>query len=210
MSEVNKHLARHRIMPLVVVHNAADGVMLAQTLMDNGLPCAEVAFRTPAAAEAIRQMRSAFPEMLIGAGTILTPEQANIALDAGVDFIVSPGFNPTTVRYCQQRGVDIIPGVNSPSQVEQAMEMGLNTLKFFPAEVSGGVAMLKAFSSVYPVRFMPSGGLNPDNLSRYLALPCVIACSGSWMVADSLVAARDWQQIGRLVREAVQAVAQME
>ncbi|MCG6507143.1 bifunctional 4-hydroxy-2-oxoglutarate aldolase/2-dehydro-3-deoxy-phosphogluconate aldolase, partial [Vibrio parahaemolyticus] len=143
----------------------------------------------------------AYPELLIGAGTVLTTQQVDQAISAGADFIVSPGLNPTTVKYCQQRGIAIVPGVNNPSLVEQAMELGLKTLKFFPAEPSGGVAMLKALSAVYPVQFMPTGGVNPRNVADYLAIPSVVACGGTWMVPSDLMDSGNWDEIARLVRE---------
>ncbi|MFQ2687662.1 bifunctional 4-hydroxy-2-oxoglutarate aldolase/2-dehydro-3-deoxy-phosphogluconate aldolase [Aeromonas caviae] len=165
--------------------------------MENGLP---------AAAEAIRQMRAAYPDLLIGAGTVLNREQVDAAVAAGADFIVSPGFNPTTVQYCLVKDVTIIPGVNNPSLVEQAMEMGLRHLKFFPAEQSGGTAMLKALGAVYPVRFMPTGGVTPANLKEYLGLNAVIACGGTWMVLAKLIDEGRWEELAALVREAVAAL----
>ena len=133
----------------------------------------------------------------------LPPDAPGAALAAGADFIVSPGLNPTTVRHCQQQGIPIIPGVNNPSQVEQALELGLSTLKFFPAEASGGIAMLKALAAVYPVQFMPTGGISPSNLQPYLALPNVFACGGSWMVPSELIDQGDWTTLGRLIADAV-------
>jgi 2-dehydro-3-deoxyphosphogluconate aldolase/(4S)-4-hydroxy-2-oxoglutarate aldolase len=170
------------------------------------MPCAEITFRTPAAAQAIKNLRAAFPEMLIGAGTVLTSETVDEAIDAGVDFIVSPGFNPTTVKYCQQRNMPIIPGVNNPSLVEQAMEMGLTTLKFFPAGPSGGVAMLKSLTAVYPVSFMPTGGVSPANINEYLDIKSVLACGGTWMVPADLIDNQEWEKIGVLVKDAVAAL----
>ncbi len=205
---LTERLRQLRLVPVIALHQAMQAIPLGQTLLDAGLPCAEITFRTPAAADAIRQMRGAFPELLIGAGTILTPSQVDAAMAAGADFIVSPGLNPTTVRYCQQQGIAIIPGINNPSQVEQALELGLSTLKFFPAEASGGIAMLKALSAVYPVQFMPTGGIMPANLNHYLALPSVIACGGSWMVPGELIDQGDWAALNRLIREAVTLLAQ--
>ena len=161
---------------------------------------------TDAAAKAIRQMRAAYPDLLIGAGTVLNREQVDAAVAAGADFIVSPGFNPTTVQYCLDKDVTIIPGVNNPSLVEQAMEMGLRHLKFFPAEQSGGTAMLKALGAVYPVRFMPTGGVTPANLKEYLGLNAVIACGGTWMVPAKLIDEGRWEELAALVREAVAAL----
>ncbi|OOE71893.1 bifunctional 4-hydroxy-2-oxoglutarate aldolase/2-dehydro-3-deoxy-phosphogluconate aldolase [Salinivibrio sp. ML290] len=200
MTELNQRLKAIRIVPVIAINNADDAVPLAKTLVDNGLPCAEVTFRTDAAARAIRLMRDAYPDMLIGAGTVLTATQVDAAIDAGADFIVSPGLNPTTVKHCQQRGIPIIPGVNNPSLVEQAMELGLDTLKFFPAEASGGIAMLKALSAVYPVSFMPTGGVGEANVNDYLALPSVLACGGTWMVPGKLIDARSWGDIAALVK----------
>ncbi len=198
---------RHlRLIPVITLHQAEHAVALGQTLLAAGLPAAEITFRTPAAPEAIRLLRAAFPDLLLGAGTVLTTTQVDAAMAAGADFIVSPGLNPTTVRYCQQQGIPIIPGINNPSQVEQALELGLSTLKFFPAEASGGIAMLKALSAVYPVQFMPTGGIMPDNLHRYLALPSVIACGGSWMVPSDLIEQGDWPGLTTLIREAVTLV----
>lgn len=200
MSSLEERLKKLKVIPVVAIDNGDDAVPLAKVLVENGLPTAEITFRTPAAAQAIANMREAYPEMLIGAGTVLTSEQVDQAIDAGVDFIVSPGFNPTTVRYCQQRKIPIIPGVNNPSQVEQAMEMGLGILKFFPAEPSGGVPMLKALTAVYPVSFMPTGGVSLKNIGDYLNIKAVIACGGTWMVPADLIKARDWDAIGELVK----------
>ena len=191
------------LLPVIALNRAEQAEPLGQTLLAAGLPAAEITFRTPVAAEAIRRLRAAFPELLIAAGTILTPAQVDTALAAGADFIVSPGLNPTTVRHCQQQGIPIIPGVNNPSQVEQALELGLSTLKFFPAEASGGIAMLKALAAVYPVQFMPTGGISPSNLQPYLALPNVFACGGSWMVPSELIDQGDWTTLGRLIADAV-------
>ncbi|GAA5647638.1 bifunctional 4-hydroxy-2-oxoglutarate aldolase/2-dehydro-3-deoxy-phosphogluconate aldolase [Vibrio proteolyticus] len=200
MTTIEQRLREIKIVPVIAINDVAQAVPLAKVLVENGLPCAEVTFRTDVAAESIRQMRQAYPELLIGAGTVLTTAQVDQAIDAGADFIVSPGLNPTTVKYCQQRGIAIIPGVNNPSLVEQAMELGLRTLKFFPAEPSGGVSMLKALTAVYPVNFMPTGGVNPNNVANYLALNSVVACGGTWMVPTDLMDKGDWAGIAELVR----------
>ncbi|EKO3499946.1 bifunctional 4-hydroxy-2-oxoglutarate aldolase/2-dehydro-3-deoxy-phosphogluconate aldolase [Vibrio fluvialis] len=198
---LEQRLQQIKIVPVIAINDAAHAVPLAKVLVENGLPCAEVTFRTDAAQESIRLMRDAYPDLLIGAGTVLTTQQVDQAISAGADFIVSPGLNPTTVKYCQQRGIAIVPGVNNPSLVEQAMELGLKTLKFFPAEPSGGVAMLKALSAVYPVQYMPTGGVNPRNVADYLAIPSVVACGGTWMVPSDLMDSGNWDEIARLVRE---------
>ncbi|KUI97816.1 bifunctional 4-hydroxy-2-oxoglutarate aldolase/2-dehydro-3-deoxy-phosphogluconate aldolase [Vibrio sp. MEBiC08052] len=201
MKTLEQQLEAIGVIPVIALDDAQKAVKLAQVLIENGLPCAEVTFRTAQAAQAIASMREAYPEILIGAGTVLTPAQVDAAIDAGADFIVSPGFNPTTVKYCQQRQITIIPGINTPSLVEQAMEMGLKTLKFFPAEPSGGTAMLKAMSAVYPVRFMPTGGINPQNIKSYLGIPSVLACGGTWMVPNQLIEEEKWDELAALVKE---------
>ncbi|MDE1230723.1 bifunctional 4-hydroxy-2-oxoglutarate aldolase/2-dehydro-3-deoxy-phosphogluconate aldolase [Vibrio aestuarianus] len=200
MKTLEQRLKEIKIVPVIAINDASQAIPLAKVLVENGLPCAEVTFRTEAAVESIRLMREAYPEMLIGAGTVLTTAQVDQAIEAGVDFVVSPGFNPTTVKYCQQRNIPIVPGVNNPSLVEQAMEMGLCTLKFFPAEPSGGVAMLKALTAVYPVNFMPTGGVSPSNVQDYLSIKSVVACGGTWMVPTDLMDKGDWQGIAELVK----------
>jgi len=189
MSVLLEQLSSLKIIPVIAIKNADDAVALGQALMDNGMPSAET-----------------FPNMTIGAGTVLTTAQVDQAIEAGVDFIVSPGLNPRIVQYCQARGVPIIPGVNNPSLVEQAMELGLYTLKFFPAEASGGLAMLKALSAVYPVTFMPTGGISPSNVKDYLAQGTVFACGGTWMVPADLIERREWDKIGSLARDAMAAL----
>lgn len=200
MKTIEQRLKEIKIVPVIAINSADQALPLAKVLMENGLPCAEVTFRTEAAVESIRLMREAYPDMLIGAGTVLTAAQVDQAIDAGVDFVVSPGFNPTTVKYCQQRNMPIIPGVNNPSLVEQAMEMGLKTLKFFPAEPSGGISMLKALTAVYPVSFMPTGGVSPSNVTDYLAIKSVVACGGTWMVPTDLMDKGDWDSIAELIK----------
>ena len=207
MTTLNEQLANLKVIPVIAINNVEDAIPLGRTLVENGMPCAEITFRTDCAAEAIRAMRDAFPDMLIGAGTILTNEQVDQAVDAGVDFIVSPGFNPRTVQYCLEQNVAIVPGVNNPSLVEQAMEIGLRTLKFFPAEPSGGVNMLKALTAVYPVKFMPTGGVSLSNVDEYLSIPSVLACGGTWMVPTKLIDEGKWDELGKLVRDAVAHVA---
>lgn len=207
MKTLNQKLSEIKVVPVIAINDASKAAKLAEVLMENGLPCAEVTFRTEQAVDAIKEMRKAFPDMLIGSGTILTTEQVDQSIAAGVDFIVSPGFNPTTVKYCQQRNIPIVPGVNTPSLVEQAMEMGLDTLKFFPAEPSGGTAMLKALSAVYPVQFMPTGGVNPKNVKEYLAISSVLACGGTWMVPNDLIDNEQWDELAKLVREVAGIIA---
>ncbi len=202
--DVLQRIAELRIVPVVKITTADAAVPLAQALCRGGLPCAEVTFRSAAAAESIARMRAAFPEMLVGAGTVLTPQQVDDALNAGATFIVSPGLNPRVVEYCQKRGALIIPGCATPSDVERALELGLTTVKFFPAEAAGGLKMIEALSApYYNVRFMPTGGITPENLPRYLANPSIVACGGSWMVKEALIDAGDFERIEALTREAV-------
>ncbi|WP_375319883.1 bifunctional 4-hydroxy-2-oxoglutarate aldolase/2-dehydro-3-deoxy-phosphogluconate aldolase [Aliivibrio logei] len=201
MQTIEQQLKEIKVVPVIAIEDKNNAVPLAQVLIENGLPCAEITFRTEAAAESIRLMRDAYPTLLIGAGTVLTTQQVDDAIDAGADFIVSPGLNPTTVIYCQEKNIPIIPGVNNPSLVEQAMSLGLKTVKFFPAEPSGGLSMLKALSAVYPVSFMPTGGISPANVSDYLALPSVVACGGTWMVPNAMINNGDWEGLAQLVKD---------
>lgn len=207
MTTLNEQLANLKVIPVIAINRVEDALPLGKALMDNGMPCAEITFRTDCAAQAISEMRKAYPDMLIGAGTVLTCAQVDQAVEAGADFIVSPGFNPKTVQYCQRKNIAIIPGINNPSLVEQAMDMGLKTLKFFPAEPSGGVSMLKALTAVYPVKFMPTGGVSLKNLDSYLALPSVLACGGTWMIPTKLIDEGRWDELGQLIREAVTHVS---
>ncbi|WP_394142196.1 bifunctional 4-hydroxy-2-oxoglutarate aldolase/2-dehydro-3-deoxy-phosphogluconate aldolase [Vibrio chagasii] len=207
MTTLNEQLANLKVIPVIAINRAEDAIPLGKALVENGMPCAEITLRTECAIEAIRIMRKEFPDMLIGSGTVLTNEQVDASIEAGVDFIVSPGFNPRTVQYCIDKGVAIVPGVNNPSLVEQAMEMGLRTLKFFPAEPSGGTSMLKALTAVYPVKFMPTGGVSLKNVDEYLSIPSVLACGGTWMVPTKLIDEGKWNELGKLVRDAVDHVS---
>ncbi len=196
-----------RVMPVIQIEDAKDAVKLALVLSDNGLPAAEITFRSAAAAESIRLIREALPDLILCAGTVLTPAQVDLAMKAGADFIVSPGFNPTTVKYCLEKGVKIIPGVNSPSQVEQALELGVTALKFFPAEASGGINMLKSLTGPYGnIQLMPTGGVKPTNLMEYLAIPQVIACGGTWIAPTAAIRDNDWETIANNVRETCKLV----
>jgi 2-dehydro-3-deoxyphosphogluconate aldolase/(4S)-4-hydroxy-2-oxoglutarate aldolase len=200
-------LAKLKIIPVIAIEDSADIVLLGKALVDNGLPVAEITFRTPAAAEAIRLLRAAQPDMLIGAGTVLNRAQMETALAAGASFIVSPGLNPNTVRAAQALNVPILPGVNNPSDIEVALELGLSALKFFPAEASGGIKMVKALLGPYgQIRLMPTGGIGIANIRDYLAIPGVVACGGSWMVEPELLKRRNWAEVGRRVAAAVALV----
>lgn len=195
-----------KIIPVVKLERVEDTLPLMDALALGGLPVAEITFRTAVAAQCITQVKKNRPDIFVGAGTILTVEQAKQAIEAGASFIVSPGFNPEVVDYCIEQGIPVVPGVNSPTQVEMGLRKGLKVLKFFPAEASGGVAMLKALGSVYEVEFMPTGGVNQKNILSYLALKSVIACGGSWMVSPSLIDAKNFAEITRLTEEAVALV----
>ncbi len=208
MNDVLKKLGEFGIVPVVVLDDAKDAEKLAQALCDGGLACAEVTFRTPAAAESIRIMTEKFPDMLVGAGTVLTPEQADRAIEAGAKFIVAPGLNPKVVKHCQEKGIPMAPGVCTPSEIEQALELGLDVVKFFPAEPSGGLNMIKAVAAAYTtLKFMPTGGINPQNITPYLQYDHILACGGSWMVKGSLVKEGNFEKITELTKEAVSLVS---
>lgn len=208
MSNLKAQLKALKVIPVVAIDRAEDIIPLGKVLAENGLPAAEITFRSDAAVDAIRLLREVQPDMLIGAGTVLNREQAIAAKEAGATFVVSPGFNPNTVKACQEIGIDIVPGVNNPSAVEAALEMGLTTLKFFPAEASGGVNMVKALlAPCGDVEIMPTGGINPSNIKDYLAVPRVLACGGTWMVDKKLIEAGKWEELAQLTREAVELVA---
>ncbi|MDE3876980.1 bifunctional 4-hydroxy-2-oxoglutarate aldolase/2-dehydro-3-deoxy-phosphogluconate aldolase [Sinorhizobium meliloti] len=203
-TDIQARIAAARLLPVVVLERADDAVPLAEALLKGGLTVAEVTFRTPAAAEAIARMRKDVPDMLVGAGTVLTQEQLADAGAAGAQFIVTPGFNPAIVEAAQSAGLLIVPGVNNPTGVEQAMAYGLETVKFFPAEPSGGIPFIKALTGPYPgMRFVPTGGVGPANLASYLAVPAVLACGGSWMVDAKLIRDGNFEEISRLTEDAV-------
>ncbi|WP_394133725.1 bifunctional 4-hydroxy-2-oxoglutarate aldolase/2-dehydro-3-deoxy-phosphogluconate aldolase [Vibrio parahaemolyticus] len=207
MSSIKEQLKALKVIPVIAIDKAEDIIPLGKVLAENELPAAEITFRSAAAAEAIRLLRETQPDMLIGAGTVLNREQAIAAKEAGATFIVSPGFNPNTVKACQEIGIDIVPGVNNPSTVEAALEMGLTTLKFFPAEASGGINMVKSLLAPYTdIELMPTGGINPANIKDYLAIPRVLACGGTWMVDKKLIEEGNWEELARLTREAVALV----
>lgn len=211
MNEVLEKIQMLGIVPVVVLNDAKDAEPLAKALCAGGLPCAEVTFRTDAAEESIRIMTSKFPEMLVGAGTVLTTEQVDRAVGAGAKFIVSPGLNPKIVKYCVDKNIPVTPGVTNPSDIEQAIELGLDVVKFFPAEAAGGLAMIKAMSAPYTkMKFMPTGGINASNLKSYLDFKKIIACGGSWMVKSDLVEAGKFDEIEALTREAMNSMLGFE
>lgn len=211
MNEVLEKLSKIGIVPVVKIDRVEDAVPLAKALCAGGLPCAEVTFRTDAAAGAIKAMTENFPDMCVGAGTVLNAAQVDAAIEAGSQFIVSPGLNPKTVKYCMEKGVPITPGTSSPSDIEQAIELGLDVVKFFPAEQSGGLAKIKAMAAPYVnMKFMPTGGINAKNLTSYLDFNKIIACGGSWMVPGDLINGGEWDKIEQLTREAVQTMLGFE
>ena len=202
-------LGRLGIVPVVKIDRAEDAVPLGQALIAGGLTCAEITFRTGAAPAAIQNLASGCPEMLLGAGTVLTIEQAEAAVRAGARFIVAPGFDPELVDWCQARDLPILPGVATASEISAALKKRLKVLKFFPSETLGGTAMLKALSGPFPeLKFVPTGGIGPANLASYLALPCVHACGGSWMVESKLITGGKFDEITRLTAEACAIVRQ--
>ena len=210
MDAMNEKLYRLGIVPVVVLENAEDAIPLGKALINGGLPVAEVTFRTAAAEESIRKLTAAYPDMLVGAGTVLTTEQADRAIDAGAKFIVSPGLNPKVVSHVLSRNVPVIPGVLTPTVIEAALELGLNVLKFFPAESFGGLKTIKALAAPYGgVRFMPTGGINADNVRAYLASDKILACGGSWMVKGDLIKAGRFDEIEKMVREASSIVKEI-
>lgn len=204
MSNVLEQIGAYGIVPVVVINKIEDARPLAKALCDGGLPVAEVTFRTACAKEAISIMTKEYPEMLVGAGTVLTTDQVDEAVEAGAKFIVSPGLNPKVVKYCVEKGIPVTPGCANPSDIEQAIELGLDVVKVFPAEAVGGIKLIKSMAAPYTqMRFMPTGGINAKNLNDYLSFDKIIACGGSWMVDPKLVAAGEFDKITEMTKEAV-------
>ena len=196
------------VVPVVVLEDAKDAVPLADALVKGGLPCAEVTFRTAAAEESIRLMCEKYPEMLVGAGTVLTKEQVDRAVAAGAKFIVSPGFDAEIVDYCLEKEIPVLPGCITPSEVAQAVKRGLKTVKFFPAEQAGGLPMIKAMAAPYTmVKFMPTGGISAKNLKDYLGFDKIICCGGSWMVKGDMIKNKEFDKIAEMTKEAVALAA---
>lgn len=203
MKDITERFEKLGVVPVVVLEDAKDAVPLATALVEGGLPCAEVTFRTEAAEESIRLMTEQFPEMLVGAGTVLTVEQVDAAVGAGAKFIVSPGFDAEIVDYCLKNEIPVFPGCISPSEVAQAVKRGLKVVKFFPAEPAGGIAMIKAMAAPYTgLKFMPTGGINAKNLGEYLSSDKIVCCGGSWMVKGELVNNGEFNKIRQLTEEA--------
>ena len=208
MHAVLDRVEKFGVIPVVKIENVKDAVPLAKALCEGGLPCAEVTFRTEAAEESIRIMSEKYPEMLVGAGTVLTTEQVDRAVAAGAKFIVSPGFDPEIVDYCMEKNIPVFPGCVSPSEVAQAVKRGLKVVKFFPAEQAGGLAMLKAMAAPYTMlKFMPTGGINTKNLKEYLGFSKILCCGGSWMVKGDMIKNKEFDKITEMTREATELAA---
>jgi 2-dehydro-3-deoxyphosphogluconate aldolase/(4S)-4-hydroxy-2-oxoglutarate aldolase len=204
MHPILEKLGNIGIVPVIKIDDAEKAVPLAKALVAGGIPCIELTLRTVQGVDAIRRIRKEVPEVLAGAGTVLTPDQVNTAVDAGAQFIVSPGFNSKVVSHCIQKGIPVIPGCANPSDIEQALEYNLDVVKFFPAEAAGGLEYIKAISAPYPqLKFMPSGGINAHNIAQYITFDKILACGGSWMADPSLINAGDFAKITALSRSAV-------
>ena len=210
MNEVLMKIGQMGIVPVVVLNDVKNAVPLAQSLINGGLPCAEVTFRTETAQQSIAEISKNFPQMFVGAGTVLTTEQVDRAVDAGAKFIVSPGFNPKVVEYCIKKGYPVTPGIMTPTELEMALEFGLDVVKFFPAENAGGLKMIKAMAAPYTkMKFMPTGGINPQNVREYLQCDKILACGGSWMVKGDLINSGNFAEIEKLTKEASQIVKEI-
>ena len=208
--DVISKLQEYKVIPVVTIKDISKAVPLAKALIDGGLPTAEVTFRTAGARDAIKAITKEFPDMFVGAGTVLTVEQADEAIDAGAKFLVAPGFNKEVVEHSLSRGVPMVPGVCTPTEIEAALSIGLKCLKFFPAEAAGGVKMIKAISAPYGmIKIMPTGGISPENIGTYLACKSVICCGGSWLTPSDLIEKGDFESITKIVKEAVELVREM-
>ena len=207
MNEILKTISNIGIVPVVAINDASKAVPLAKALVAGGLPTAEVTFRTAAAEDAMRAITAEVPEMLVGAGTVLTPDQLDRALDAGSKFIVSPGFNPEMVKYGLSKGALMLPGTATGGEMEQAMALGLDVVKFFPAEQNGGIAKIKALAGPYKkLKWMPTGGVNTKNLMDYLSFDQIVACGGTWMVKPELIENEKWDEITAICKDAVKTM----
>ena len=211
MNKILERIGEIGIIPVVKIEKAKDALPLGRALLDGDLPIAEITFRTSAAEESIKSLTRELPELLIGAGTVLTVEQTKKAVSAGAKFIVSPGFNPRVVDYCIENSIPVTPGINNPTQIEMALERGIEVVKFFPAEASGGLSLLKSMSAPYTgIKFIPTGGINQYNLCSYLSNNKVLACGGSWMVKADLISSGNFSEITRLTKEAVSTMLGFE
>lgn len=208
MSEVLEGIRRIRVIPVIAIRNSADAEPLGEALIQGGLPCAEITFRTEAAADSIHALVRR-GDLLVGAGTVLTVEQAKTAIDRGARFIVSPGFNPKVVQYCIDNHILVTPGVCTPTDISIALEFGLKVVKFYPAEAFGGLKTLKAVSEPFPgLQFIPTGGIGPNNLIEYLTFPKVLGVAGTWIAQTDLISAGRFEEIARLARQALELAAQ--
>ena len=211
MEKILQRIYEIGIIPVIAIEDAEQAVPLAKALVAGGLPAAEVTFRTAAGEEAIRRIAKEVPEMLVGAGTVLTKDQADRAMAAGAQFIVSPGFNPEITKYVIEKGGLMMPGTATPGEMEQAMSMGLKVVKFFPAEQNGGVAKLKALAGPYSgLKWMPTGGVNTKNMMDYLNFGQIVACGGTWMVKKELINGQKWDEITAICQEAVKTMLGFE
>jgi 2-dehydro-3-deoxyphosphogluconate aldolase/(4S)-4-hydroxy-2-oxoglutarate aldolase len=209
MDVIIEALGKIGIVPVIKIDNPLEAVPLARAIKTGGIPCVEITFRTAAAEDSLRRIAAALPEALLGAGTVLSAEQIDRAIGAGAQFIVTPGFNPKVVAHALKRGIPILPGCSTPTDIEQALEFGLEAVKFFPAEQSGGLDYLKAVAAPYfQTRFVPTGGISAANLARYLRFGPVLACGGSWMAKEDLIRAGDFDGIAALCAEAVKIAAE--
>lgn len=208
MVDINQRIQDIGVVPVIKLNNPKrDAALLAKALCEGGVPVAEVTFRAEGADEAIRLMKEACPEMLAGAGTVLTREHVDKAINAGAEFIVTPGFDPDIVAYCQEKGIAIYPGCTTPTDYHAAYKFGLKVLKFFPAEQSGGLAKIKAMSAPFPMfKIMPTGGISLKNLKDYLSCPQICACGGSYMVTADLIDNQKWDEITELCKQSVEIV----
>jgi len=206
MKTIEERFYETGVVPVVVLENEKDAIPLAKALIKGGLPCAEVTFRTEAAKESIRLMAETYPDMLVGAGTVLTKEQVEQAVEAGAKFIVSPGFDPEIVDYCLEKQIPVFPGCISPSEIAQAVKRGLKTVKFFPAEPAGGLPMIRAMAAPYKdLKFMPTGGIHMGNLKEYLSFEKILCCGGSWMGKEDMIKKGNFEEIEKMANEAKKA-----
>jgi len=211
MNKTLEKIGELGIVPVVKIEKAEEALPLGRALLNSDLPITEITFRTSAAEESIKILNKGLPNLLVGAGTVLTVEQAKKAVSAGAKFIVSPGFNPKVVDYCIENNVPVTPGINNPTQIEMALERGIEVVKFFPAEASGGLSLLKAMSAPYTnIKFIPTGGINQNNLCSYLSNSKILACGGSWMVKPDLISSGNFAEVTRLTKEAISTMLGFE
>ena len=201
---ITEKIEKIGLVPVIKVNNISHAKPLADALVRGGLPCAEVTFRTDIAADVIKEMKKARPEMIVGAGTVISNEQVDKAISSGAEFIVSPGFSPDLVKYCKGKSIPVFPGCSNASEVQEAVNLGLDVVKFFPAEISGGIKAIKALAApYYNMKFFPTGGINSDNISGYMSYEKIFACGGTWMVPEDLLEKEDFNQIEEITRQAV-------